>query len=154
MFLSLDPMYPIDTTDFAIKIGLAMVSGLLIGFEREYRGKNAGLKTMTLVAIGSAVFVAISLTYAGMDYVDTTRVLSQVVIGIGFLGGGVILEKKDKVKGLTTAATIWCSAAAGCLAGFGLFIELGVLTALVLVINSVFRLINDKIEKDDDEDNE
>lgn len=147
-------MYPIDTTDFAIKIGLAMVSGLLIGFEREYRGKNAGLKTMTLVAIGSAVFVAISLTYAGMDYVDTTRVLSQVVIGIGFLGGGVILEKKDKVKGLTTAATIWCSAAAGCLAGFGLFIELGVLTALVLVINSVFRLINDKIEKDDDQDNE
>lgn len=151
MFLSLDPMHPIDTTDFAIKIGLAMISGLLIGFEREYRGKNAGLKTMTLVAIGSAVFVAISLTYAGMDYVDITRVLSQVVIGIGFLGGGVILEKKDKVKGLTTAATVWCSAAAGCLAGFGLFVELGVLTALVLVINSVFRLVNDKIEKDDDE---
>lgn len=151
MFLSLDPMYPIDTWDFTIKIGLAMISGLLIGFEREYRGKNAGLKTMTLVAIGSAVYVAISMTYAGMDYVDITRVLSQVVIGIGFLGGGVILQKKDKVKGLTTAATVWCSAAAGCLAGFGLFVELGVLTLLVLVINSVFRLMNDRIEKDEED---
>lgn len=154
MFLNLEIMSPMDTWDFTLKIGAALIGGIIIGFEREYRGKSAGLKTQTLVAIGSAVFISISLMFAGEDYVDITRVLSQVVIGIGFLGGGVILEKKDRVKGLTTAATVWCSAAAGCLAGFGLFKELAILTVLVLIINSAFRLVNDKIEENDEDDDE
>lgn len=137
---------------FALKLGLATLSGLLIGLEREFKGKSAGLKTNTLVAIGAAVFVMISLTYKDEANVDITRVLSQVIIGIGFLGGGVILQKSDRIQGLTTAATIWCSAAAGCLAATGLFWELGLLTALVLVINIIFGVIDRQIAPENKRD--
>tara|TARA_R110002049_G_scaffold116110_1_gene268494 strand:- start:61024 stop:61470 length:447 start_codon:yes stop_codon:yes gene_type:complete len=136
-----------EVMDFAIKIGVATVAGLIIGLEREYKGKSAGLKTNTLVAIGSAVFILISLKFRGEAYVDITRVLSQVIIGIGFLGGGVILQKhkEDSIKGLTTAATVWCSAGAGCLAAVGMFFELLVLTGLVIIINLLFGFIDSKI---------
>ena len=135
-----------SVTEFSIKIGVALLSGLLIGLEREYKGKNAGLKTNSLVALGAAVFVLISLKYQGEANVDITRVLSQVIIGIGFLGGGVILQKEDKIKGLTTAATVWCSAAAGCLAATGLFVELAIFTMVVVLFNLIFGYIDSKIE--------
>lgn len=138
---------PVEILDFALKVGLATVAGILIGVEREYKGKNAGLKTNTLVAVGASVFVLISLKFQGAEYADITRVLGQVVTGIGFLGAGVILQKEDKIKGLTTAATIWCSAGAGCLAATSMFVELGILTFLVVVINIVFGYIDEKIEK-------
>ncbi|HCY83435.1 MAG TPA: magnesium transporter MgtC [Xanthomarina gelatinilytica] len=136
-----------EVLDFSIKIGIATVSGLLIGLEREYKGKSAGLKTNALVAIGAAVYVLISLKFQGEDYADITRVLSQVVTGIGFLGGGVIFQKKDTIKGLTTAATVWCSAGAGCLAATSMFFELIVLTLLVIIINLVFGYLDLKINK-------
>ena len=88
----------IKVTDFILKISAATIAGLLIGLEREYKGKSAGLKTNTLVAIGAAVFVIISLQYEHQFGVDATRVLSQVVVGIGFLGAGVILQKENKIK--------------------------------------------------------
>jgi len=130
---------------FTMQIGLALVSGLLMGLEREYKGKSAGLKTQGLVALGACTFVSLSMNYAGEEYVDMTRVLSQVVIGIGFLGGGVILQKGNKIKGLTTAATVWCAAAAGCLAGTQMYAELVVLTAFVVVVNLVFGWIDSKV---------
>ncbi|MER3375021.1 MAG: MgtC/SapB family protein [Allomuricauda sp.] len=135
--------------DFALKVGLATISGLLIGLEREFKGKEAGLKTNTLVAIGAAVFVLISLRFYGEEYTDITRVLSQIVTGIGFLGAGVILQKKkeERVKGLTTAATLWCSAGAGCLAAMAMWLELAILTFLVVVINIVFGYIDDRLEE-------
>lgn len=133
--------------DFALQTGLAMASGLCIGLERELKGKQAGLKTNMLVAIGAAVFVAISLHFRGEAGADITRVLSQVVIGVGFLGGGAILQKSNKIEGLTTAATIWCSAGAGCLAAISMFGELAFLTVLVVLINSVFGYIDKKIEE-------
>ncbi len=132
--------------NFAMKIGSATLSGILIGLEREFKGKSAGLKTNTLVAIGAAVFVIISLRYENVFGVDATRVLSQVVVGIGFLGAGVILQKPDKIKGLTTAATIWCSAAAGCLAATEMFLELGMVTFLVVLINLIFGYIDSWID--------
>jgi len=132
---------------FAVQIGLAMASGLCIGLERELKGKQAGLKTNMLVAIGAAVFVAISLRFRGEAGADITRVLSQVVIGVGFLGGGAILQKSNKIEGLTTAATIWCSAGAGCLAAVSMYGELAFLTVLVVLINSVFGYIDKKIEE-------
>ncbi len=138
---------PADITNFAIKVGLATIAGLLIGLEREYKGKSAGLKTNALVSLGAAVYVLISLRFFGEEYADVTRVLSQVVTGIGFLGAGVILQKEDKIKGLTTAATIWCSAGAGCLAATSMYIELGILTILVVVINVVFGYIDESIER-------
>ncbi|MDG3582102.1 MULTISPECIES: MgtC/SapB family protein [Galbibacter] len=137
----------INAPNFILKTTAATISGLLIGLEREYKGKSAGLKTNTLVAIGACTFVIISLQYEHQFGVDITRVLSQVIVGIGFLGAGVILQKEDKIKGLTTAATIWCSAAAGCLAAAGLYVELALMTILVVLINVVFGYVDTKIEK-------
>ena len=138
-----------EILDFAIRIGCAIASGLLIGFEREYKKKDAGLKTNTLVALGAAVFVLISLRFSGTEYADITRVLSQVVIGIGFIGGGTIVQHGKDIKGLTTAATIWCSAGAGCLAAFGMFWELAILTAAVVLINFIFGMVDKKIGSKD-----
>lgn len=135
--------------DFALKVGIATISGLLIGLEREFKGKEAGLKTNTLVAIGAAVFVLISMRFYGEEYTDITRVLSQIVTGIGFLGAGVILqnEKEERVKGLTTAATLWCSAGAGCLAAMAMWLELAILTVLVVIVNIAFGYIDDRLSK-------
>lgn len=137
-----------ETTEFALRTGCAIIAGLLIGFEREYKNKHAGLKTNTLVALGSAVFVLISLRFFGEEYSDITRVLSQVVIGIGFIGGGTIVQHGKDIKGLTTAATIWCSAGAGCLAAFGMFWELIIVTTAVVLINFIFGMLDKKIGKE------
>lgn len=136
-----------NTLLFGTKVIVALFAGLLIGLEREYKGKSAGLKTNMLVAIGAAVFVSTSLQFRYEDGVDITRVLGQVVVGIGFLGAGVIVQKGDKIKGLTTAATIWCSAAAGCLAATEMYGELLLLTLLVVFINIVFGYVDTRIGK-------
>lgn len=133
--------------DFLFKILLAIVAGLLIGIEREYKGKDAGLKTNMLVSVGACAFVILSLEYQGGKFIDLTRVLSQVVTGIGFLGAGVILKKKDTIQGLTTAATVWCSAAAGCLAALYLVTDLILFTGAVLLINLIFGLVSKKINE-------
>ena len=138
-----------EITAFALRIGCAIIAGLLIGFEREYKNKHAGLKTNTLVALGASVFVLISLRFLGEEYSDITRVLSQVVIGIGFIGGGTIVQHGKDIKGLTTAATIWCSAGAGCLAAFGMFWELAILTVAVVLINLIFGIADKKIGKEE-----
>lgn len=143
-----------DTTgllNFVVEIGAAMFAGLLMGLEREFKGKNAGLKTNMLVAIGSAIFVAASMEFRGENNVDITRVLSQVIIGVGFLGGGAILQKSDKIEGLTTAATIWCSAAAGCLAALRMFAELTFIALLVVLVNVIFDYVDSQIGKNKDE---
>ncbi len=131
--------------DFLYKILLAIGAGLLIGFEREYKGKDAGLKTNMLVSVGACAFVILSLQYQGGPFIDLTRVLSQVVTGIGFLGAGVILKKGGTVQGLTTAATIWCSAAAGCISALYLVTDLMLFTGAVLLVNLIFGLIGKKI---------
>lgn len=137
---------------FAIRIGAALVAGLFIGVEREIRNKNAGLKTNALVSLGAAVFVYTSMYFQDVKYMDITRVIGQVVTGIGFIGAGVILHKGSTVKGLTTAATVWCSAGAGCLAAIGLFAELAVLTILIVFVNVIFgkldTYINKKLDRD------
>lgn len=128
---------------FVIKTLIAVTAGLLIGLEREFRGKHAGLKTHALVALGSVIFIMLSLEFKGEKYTDITRVLSQVIIGIGFIGGGTIMKKGKDVEGLTTAATIWCSAGLGCLAGFGYYKEVAMVTGLILFVNFFFS----KLEK-------
>ncbi len=131
---------------FLYKILLAIVAGVLIGIEREFKGKDAGLKTNMLVSVGACVFVILSLQFQGNKYIDITRVLSQVVTGVGFLGAGVILKKGGTVKGLTTAATIWCSAAAGCIAALYLVTDLMLFTGVVVFVNLIFGLIGKKID--------
>lgn len=134
-----------EIVGFAIKTVIAVVAGLLIGLEREFRGKHAGLKTHALVALGASVFIMISLEFEGQEYADMTRVLSQVIIGIGFIGAGTIMKKGEDVEGLTTAATIWCSAAVGCLAGFGYYKEIILVTGLVIFVNFLLSKLEKKL---------
>lgn len=102
--------------DAALRLGLALMLGCIIGFERQWHQKMAGLRTNALVALGASGFVVFSgLVGQG----DPTRVAGQIVTGIGFLGAGVILSEGINVHGLNTAATLWCSAMVGTLAGSG-----------------------------------
>ncbi|MFV8280468.1 MgtC/SapB family protein [Christiangramia marina] len=139
---------------FALRVVLATIAGLLIGYEREIQGKGAGLKTNALVALGSAIFILMALRFQNEESVDITRVLGQIVVGIGFIGAGTILEKKRKIQGLTTAAIVWCSAATGCLAGFGMYTELGIISGLILIINLVFGYVEHEMIKKNEQDEE
>jgi putative Mg2+ transporter-C (MgtC) family protein len=108
------------------ELGLAVLLSGAIGIEREIRQKDAGLRTYTLVGIGSALFMLISkfgfsdVIAEGLVVVDPSRVAAQIVTGVGFLGAGLIFVRKDGVKGLTTATAIWLTAAIGAAAGAGL----------------------------------
>lgn len=126
------------TTDFLLRLGAALLSGLFIGFERQWHHKSTGLKTNMLVATGAAIFVLLSIKYASIaSNVDVTRIIAQVVTGVGFLGAGIIFREGVNVHGLTSAATIWCSAAIGCVAASGFFIETLICTILVVIVNTV-----------------
>ncbi|MDO7172333.1 MgtC/SapB family protein [Mariniflexile sp. AS56] len=133
--------------DFMISIVVAMIAGFCIGLERQMKNKNAGLKTYALVAVGAAVFTNISFQYIGIDYVDVARIISQIIVGVGFLGAGVIVQGKQKISGLATAATIWCSAGLGCLAALKMYTELVSATAIIVTINTIFGYLNSKINK-------
>ena len=98
---------------------LAAALGAAIGFERELRQKSAGLRTNILIAVGSALFTLMSLAMADSPGADKTRIASQIVTGIGFLGAGAIMRTGSGVQGLTTAATVWVNAAVGVAAGGG-----------------------------------
>ncbi len=104
--------------DFWIRIGMSLLCGGAIGLERQMRGKVCGVRTSSLICLGTALFVELGAT-AGPDRVDPTRVLGQVVTGIGFLGAGVILAREGRILGVTTAAVIWLLAAIGSLIGMG-----------------------------------
>ena len=130
-------MFPVE---FAIRLLSASIAGGILGIERESSNKSAGLRTNMLVALGSSIFVMISSQLLEESATgDPSRVMGQIVTGIGFLGAGVILHQGTNVKGLTTAATIWCSAALGSLAGFGMYWELAISTILILFINTALR---------------
>jgi putative Mg2+ transporter-C (MgtC) family protein len=109
----------IELTALIGRLLLAAGLGAVIGFERELRQKEAGLRTNMLITMGTALFTIMSMELADGPGDDQTRVASQIVTGIGFLGGGAILHEKGNVKGLTTAATIWMNAAIGIAAGTG-----------------------------------
>lgn len=113
-----------------------MVFGAFVGVERQLRQRSAGLRTNALVSMGAAMFAALTGLTVGAD---PTRMGAAVVTGIGFLGAGVILREGFAIKGLNTAATLWCSAALGVLAGQGFIIEAMLGTALVLVANLALR---------------
>lgn len=135
-------------TDMLIRIALAGVLGGLIGMERQMRAKEAGLRTHILVAIGSAMFMLVS-KYGFADMLndqhvslDPSRIAAQVVSGMGFLGAGTILIQKQVVKGLTTAAGLWVTAAIGLVIGSGMY-EIGIYgTVLALVVLEVFRRLS------------
>lgn len=132
------------TTNFLFDSLLALALGSLIGLERQVRQHPAGLRTNALVCLGAALFVAVS-RLAG-DTNSPTRIASYVVSGVGFLGGGVILREGLTVKGVDTAATLWCSAAVGVLAGMGFPAEAVAGAALVLAINLAVRPLARRVD--------
>ena len=118
---------------FTIRLVVAMILGGIVGLEREYRAKDAGFRTHFLVAIGSALFTLISM-YGFADGVkDTSRVAAQVVSGIGFLGAGIIVFQRNVIRGLTTAAGLWVTAAIGMACGVGQFYMAVLVTLLMLI---------------------
>lgn len=132
--------------DYLARMGCAFVMGTLIGIERQYRQRNAGLRTNILVSVGAAAFTVLSCDMT-IGNGDPSRVAAQIVSGIGFIGGGLILKDGFNVRGLNTAATIWCSAACGTLSGVGLYAEAAVLVACVLITHCLFRPLCTWIEK-------
>jgi putative Mg2+ transporter-C (MgtC) family protein len=121
------------------------VLATLIGAERQYRQRSAGLRTNVLVAVGAAAFVSIGVRLSGNA--GATQISSYIVSGIGFLGAGVIMKDGSRVWGLNTAATLWCSAAVGTLAGIGLLAEAVIVTLAVLAGNTLLRPLVDAINR-------
>jgi len=134
-----------DIEVFAYRLVFAFAFGAAIGVERQWHQKMAGLRTNVLVALGAASFVAFS-DLAGKG-VDPTRVAAQVVSGIGFLGAGVIMRDGFNVHGLNTAATLWCSAAVGSLAGAGYLAEGAIGSVFIVLANSLLRPASDIINR-------
>lgn len=139
---------------YIFRIACALVFAFCIGLERQIRKRNAGLVTNTLVAIGACTFILISesiiataMQTGGPVNNDNLRVLSQVVTGIGFLGAGVILKDGVSIHGLNSAATLWCSAAVGCLCGYGLWKEALISAAAILFTNWILKWVEKRLEK-------
>src|ERR1700689_2025240 len=131
-------MIGISTLHFAIRLLLAIAMGATVGLERQWRQRMAGTRTNALVAAGAAAFVMCGLLLDN-DPSARGRIVSYVVSGVGFLGAGVIFKDGANVRGLNTAATIWCSAAIGALSGLGSLNLALVLAAAVLATNLVLR---------------
>jgi putative Mg2+ transporter-C (MgtC) family protein len=126
----------------------ALLAGALVGLERSYRGRAAGLRTYALVCLGSAVLVALAeeLTRRPTGGVgDSTRVIQGIVTGIGFLGAGVIVKEGFSVRGLTTAASIWVISAVGVVIGAGFYFLGAVATLLTLALLSILRKVEDRM---------
>jgi putative Mg2+ transporter-C (MgtC) family protein len=130
--------------EFTMRISAAVLLGALIGLERQWRQRMAGLRTNALVSTGAAAFVAISMLLPGEN--DSTRISAQIVSGIGFLGAGVIFREGFNVRGLNTAATLWCSAAIGTLSGLGFVAYAAITTCFVLGANIFLRPVARKID--------
>ncbi len=130
-------------TDYSLRILAAIAAGILIGIEREWQNKSAGIRTNTLVSVGSALYVLLSIQMTETNG-DVTRIIGQVVTGIGFLGAGIIFKEGINIHGLTTAATVWCASAIGCTAAAGYFTETLIGTLLVISVN-LFSLPLDKL---------
>jgi putative Mg2+ transporter-C (MgtC) family protein len=127
--------------DLCVSLAIAFVLAALIGAERQYRQRNAGLRTNVLVAVGAAAFVTLGMRVNGAP--GATQIAAYVVSGIGFLGAGVIMKEGAQISGLNTAATLWCSAAVGALCGAGLAPEASALTLAILAGNTALRpLVN------------
>jgi putative Mg2+ transporter-C (MgtC) family protein len=132
--------------DLIFRILMALLAGSVIGFERQWHRKSAGLRTNTLVAIGAALYVILSIQMT-QESGDVTRIIGQIVTGVGFLGAGIIFREGPSIHGLTTAATVWCSAAIGSMAGAGYFIESIIATITIVLVNIVLVPIDKWLNK-------
>lgn len=135
------------TLEMLLRLGAGVGLGAVIGVERQYRARMAGLRTNALVAAGATLFVLLSAHGFHGTSADPTRVAAQIVSGIGFLGAGVIMREGLSVRGLNTAATLWCSAAVGALAGSGMYSTAAAGTMVVVVVNTVLRYAGRAVDR-------
>lgn len=143
---------PFTTTqqiEIIAQLVLAVALGSCVGIERTLAHRLAGFRTFALVSLGACAFTVISqisfMMYAGQTAFDPSRIASQIVVGIGFLAGGVIVFSKDQVHGLTTSAGLWVAAAIGMAVGFKLYLIAGVMTLLTILIFGLFWQLERKI---------
>lgn len=138
-----------EATVIVLRLGLAVILGAAIGYEREMKGKDAGLRTHMLVSLGAAIFVLVPAA-SGMQISDMSRVMQGVIAGVGFLGAGAILKQENDrvVKGLTTAASIWIVAAIGVAAGYGREATAVASTLIALFVLAVVNRFEKNIPKD------
>ncbi|ATQ68653.1 MULTISPECIES: MgtC/SapB family protein [Methylosinus] len=141
-FLSFNPAEFLNTL---ISLSVALLLGTLIGAERQYRQRTAGLRTNALVALGAAAFVDLGLRLNGQ--VGATQVLAYIASGVGFLGAGVIIKDGANITGINTAATIWCSAVTGAFAGADHEAEAALMAVFTLIGNMFLRPLVHRIER-------
>lgn len=137
----------INEVNSVFKLLLSLLLGCMIGYERKRKGQMAGVRTFALISMGAAIAMIVSIYVAGAFDVkgDPTRIAAQVVSGIGFLGAGAIIQMKGSVRGLTTAAGIWVSAAIGMMVGAGLYVLAIIATVCVLFILSLLEVYEQKV---------
>lgn len=131
-------------SEIFLRILLAAGLGAAIGFERQRSHKSAGLRTNALVGMGAALLTVISLSF-GTAGADPSRIISNIIVGIGFIGGGVIIREEGRVSGITTAATLWVVAAIGIAVGMGFYREAVFSVAVVYFILTILWLIERKV---------
>jgi putative Mg2+ transporter-C (MgtC) family protein len=136
---------PPNTLDLMLRLLASLVLGAVIGLERERQERAAGLRTVTMVSLGSCLFTIVGAY--GFSQTDPSRVAAQIGTGIGFLGAGTIFLRKDLVRGLTTAATIWATAAIGMAAGTARYFEAVFTTLLILAVLMVLKPIERRFFK-------
>ena len=133
-----------DILSFVLRLSLAMGLGTLVGIERQWRKCAAGLRTNVLVAVGAALFMSLASEIGGRA---AERIASYIVSGIGFLGAGVILKDGASVRGLNTAATLWCTAAIGAFCGLGYVAEPAIGCVFIVIVHTLLRPVADRIVK-------
>ena len=137
--------------EMLFRLLLALVLGGLVGLEREMKGRAAGFRTQILVCVGSALMMLTGIflkeRQAGLGELDPTRIAAQVVTGIGFIGAGTILQTRDSVRGLTTAASVWVSCGIGIAAGAGFYSGAVVTTLVALVVLFLFHDFEQPVRK-------
>ncbi len=147
----MENFFDTQTIEFITRLIVALCCGMIIGVERVWAHKTAGMRTYALVAMGSALFVLISeqivQTYINLPGLNPTMIVAQIVVGVGFIGTGLIFTKDSKLMGLTTATGLWVSAGIGMAAGFGLFKLSIISTFLTLFIFVVLWFIEAQLKK-------
>ncbi|CAG1009988.1 Protein SrpB [Phycisphaerales bacterium] len=141
-------MQPLTTLDIALRLGAALVVGALVGIERERKQRPAGFRTMILISLGSCGFMLAGVqTIADLPstgQAEVSRILQGLMSGIGFLGAGAVIQNKKAVRGLTTAAAVWVTAAAGAMCGFAEFILAGMLAVFTLFTLIILERVENK----------
>lgn len=133
---------------FLPKILVATICGFIIGYDREVRNKVAGIRTNVIIAVGCTILTTVSFWLTkDSPNIDPTRILGQIITGIGFLGAGVIMRTEDKITGVTTAAFIWTVSAIGIMVGCGMYIIPILITVGLLIVSKIFEKIEKKIKE-------